>query len=361
MKTARQIVAEEGGIPKPAARPGEFIVGAAHMDHGHIFGMCGALRDAGATIKWIYDPRPEQEEDFLRSFPEAKIARSEEEILEDPQVNLVAGAAVPCERADLGIRVMNAGKDYFTDKAPLTTLDQLARAKKAVAQTGRKYLCYYGERIHSEAGVFAGYLIEQGYIGRVIQVLGLGPHRLGEGARPDWFFKKDLSGGILCDIGSHQVEQFLTYAGCKDATLVHSEIANFDHPQFPEFEDFGNASLVGDNGTSQYFRIDWFNPRGLGTWGDSRTFILGTKGYLELRKTINVGTHDGSSNHVFLVNDEGEFHFDVHHQVGYPYFRDLILDCLNRTETCMSQEHTFKAAQLGVEAEMKAVRLHPQA
>lgn len=346
------------GKPAPVVKPGEFKIAAIALDHGHIYGMCNGLTEAGAEIKWVYDPDEEKVKNFIQAFPQARAAESEEQILSDPEVKLVCGAAVTSERCALGLRVMAAGKDYFTDKAPLTTLEQLAAAKKMVADTGRKYMVYYSERIHVEAAVYAGELIKAGAIGRVVQVLGMGPHRVGDPEkRPAWFFEQEKYGGILCDIGSHQIEQFLYYADVKDAQVVRSQIANYGHKDKPGLNDFGDCVLVGDNGATMYFRVDWFTPDGLGTWGDGRTFILGTDGYIELRKYINVGTGDGTSNHVFLVNKEGEQHFEVTGQVGYPYFGQLILDCVNRTENAMTQEHAFKAAELCVKAQMQAAVL----
>lgn len=308
----------------------------------------------------MYDPDPKKVEAFLEKFPQAKAASSEEEVLADPEVKLVCGAAVTSERCALGLRVMAAGKDYFTDKAPLTTLEQLAAAREMVAKTGRKYMVYYSERLHVEAAVFAGQLIEQGAIGRVFHVDGFGPHRIGDPKkRPDWFYEREKYGGILCDIGSHQIEQFLFYTGAKDAEVQFSQIANYNHPEYPELDDFGDAVLVADNGATQHFRVDWFTPNGLSTWGDGRIFIEGTEGYIELRKYVNVGNNDGVGNHVYLVNKDGEQYFDVNGKVGYPFFGQLILDCINRTENAMTQEHAFKAAELCVKAQMKAVKVYP--
>ncbi len=346
------------GKPAPVVKEGEFYIAAIALDHGHIYGMCNGLTEAGAVVKWVYDADPAKMEKFINMFPTAKAASSEEEILNDPEVKLVCSAAITNLRCALGLRVMAAGKDYFVDKAPLTTLEQLNAAKEMAAKTGRKYMVYYGERIHTESAVFAGQLIEQGAIGTPIHVDGFGPHRVGNpSSRPDWFFKKEQYGGILCDIGSHQIEQFLFYCGVKDATVQYSEVGNYGHPDFPELEDFGDAILLGDNGTTQHFRVDWFTPDGLSTWGDGRTFIIGTEGYIELRKYVNVAANDGSSQHVYLVNKDGEQHFEVNGKVGYPYFGDLILDCINRTENAMTQEHAFKAAELCVKAEMQAKRI----
>ena len=188
----------------------------------------------------------------------------------------------------------------------------------------------------------------------MIQVLGLGPHRLTPKDRPGWFFEHEKYGGILCDIGSHQIEQFLYYSDAEDATVMHSAVANYHHPDYPGLEDFGEASLIGNNGASNYFRVDWFTPDGLRTWGDGRTFILGTDGYLELRKYIDVAAEGTAGDHVFLVNGRGEERHSVSGKVGFPYFGQLILDCLNGTEKAMTQQHTFKAAELCLLAQQQA-------
>ena len=342
--------------PGPVARPGEFVFAAAHLDHGHIYGQCGGLADAGGTLKWVYDPDPKKVEAFRAKFPAAQVARSLDEILADPEVRLVAAAAVPCDRGPIGCRVMDAGKDYFTDKTPFTTLAQLAQAREVAARTGRKYLVYFSERLHVEAAMAATDLVSQGAIGRVIQVIGLGPHRLLKATRPAWFFERAKFGGILCDIGSHQFEQYLAFSGATSATITQAAVANYANPDYPEFEDFGEASLVGDNGSSNYIRVDWFTPDGLGTWGDGRTIILGTQGYIELRKNIDVA-RERTGDHLYLVDGKGERHFSVAGQVGFRFFGEVILDCLERTERAMTQAHAFTAAELCLLAQAAARKL----
>jgi Predicted dehydrogenases and related proteins len=344
------------GKPQPVVKPGEFVFAAAHLDHGHIYGQCNGLTEAGGTLKWVFEPDQKKVEAFLKRFPDTKVARSLDEILDDPEVKLVAAAAVTSERGPLGCRVMEGGKDYFTDKAPFTTLDQLEQAKQVVARTGRKYMVYYSERIHNESAMFATDLVQQGAIGRVLQVIGLGPHRLNAPSRPAWFFEREKFGGILCDIGSHQFEQFLTYTGATDATIAHAAIANYAHPQYPGFEDFGEASLLGNNGATNYVRVDWFTPDGLSTWGDGRTVILGTKGFIELRKYVDLG-REKTGNHVYIADEQGERHLPVEGQVGFRFFGELVLDILNRTEKAMTQAHAFKAAELCLRAQAAARRI----
>jgi predicted dehydrogenase len=268
---------------------------------------------------------------------------------------MIASAAVPCDRAPLGLRAMDRGKDYFADKPPLTSLEQLAAAKRKVAETGRKFACYYSERLHVEAATYAGQLIRDGAIGRVLQVTGFGPHRLNAPTRPPWFWDKRKYGGILCDIGSHQIEQFLHWTGAKAARLLHSKVANYGG-EHPEFEDFGDATFVADNGATHYLKVDWYTPSGLGAWGDGRTFITGTRGTIELRKYLDVA-RDVVGDHVYLADEKGERHIPVHGKVGFPYFGQLILDCLNRSENAMTQEHAFLAIELALLAQANAVRV----
>ena len=344
------------GPARPVVGPDVFVFAAVGLEHGHIHGMCNGLTEAGATLKWVYDPDAAKVDAFRKAWPAARAARCEAEVLDDPAVHLVAGAAVPSRRCALGLRVMEAGKDYFTDKAPMTTLDHVAAARRAVTRTGRKYAVYYSERLHVESAVHAGTLIEQGAIGRVVHVLGTGPHRISIDSRPAWFFERESYGGILCDIGSHQIEQFLHFAGAGDASVLHSKVANYRYKTHAELEDFGDATLLADNGATCYFRVDWLTADGLRTWGDGRTIVLGTHGHIELRKYIEVAREDGPDQ-LYLVNDECEQHLSLRGKVGFPFFGQLIGDCMNRTEEAMTQEHAFKAAELCIQAQARAVRV----
>ncbi|RKQ32473.1 Gfo/Idh/MocA family protein [Oceanobacillus halophilus] len=344
------------GEVRKVVENGEFPFAVIGLDHGHIYGMCNGLIEAGGTLVAVYDPDSEKVQKFIEAYPEGTVASSEEEILQNPKIKLVASANIPVHRGPLGLRVLNAGKHYFVDKPAFTTMEQIEQAKQKVEETGLNWGIYYSERLHVESAVFAGQLIEEGTIGRVIQVIGTGPHRANADNRPDWFFDPEQYGGILTDIGSHQIEQFLHYAGAKSAKVLHSKVANYNYKQYPDFQDYGDATLVADNGATFYFRVDWFTPDGLGTWGDGRVLILGTEGYIEVRKYIDIArSNDG--NHLYLVNSEGEKHFELTGKVGFPFFGDFILDCLNGTENAMTQEHAFTAAALCVEAQEQAFRV----
>lgn len=339
-------------LPRPVVEPGEFAFAAVGLDHGHIVGMTDGLIGAGATVTWVFDEDPARAAAFAKQYPTARIATSEQEVLDDPAVRLVATAAIPSQRAPIGLRAIEAGKHAFVDKAPLTTFAQLDAVREATARTGLRYAVYYGERVHSEAAILADQLVERGAIGRVIQVVCFGPHRIG-GGRPDWFYDPAQYGGILCDIGSHNFDQILHYTRATNGRVSTSTVANYAHPETPGLQDFGDAHVVLDNGATGYVRVDWFTPDGLGVFGDGRTLLLGTDGYIELRKYIDITTDNGGGQ-VLLVNQETQRRFNANGMTGFPYFGQLIRDCLDDTETAMSQAHALTAAELSLHAQAGA-------
>ena len=326
------------------------------LDHYHIFGMTAAVQRGGGKLAKFYATSPKAIADFRAKFGDIPLAKSEDEILNDKSIKLVCGAPIPDLRAPLGIRVMKAGKDYLSDKPAITTLEQLADVRKAVAETKKKFAIMYSERLEVKAAIQAGYLVDQGAIGKVIQTVNLAGHRIGNvdaGGRPAWFWEKERFGGILTDIGSHQIEQFLHYTKSTTAKVVASQTGNFNHPQHPTFEDFGDMTAVGNGGTG-YIRVDWFTPDGLPTWGDGRLFLLGTEGYIELRKYIDIAGRKGG-NHLFIADKKGVRYIDCNNVI-LPFGPLFVRDILDRTEHAQSQAEALLTAELVLIAEKNATR-----
>ncbi|MDE3104637.1 MAG: Gfo/Idh/MocA family oxidoreductase [Acidobacteriota bacterium] len=365
-----QEITHEVAAPSPeASQPPKYSINFAvcGMSHDHIYGMVGAIIRGGGKLVAFYGEEPEKLARFAKQFPNVKQVRSEDEILNDPSIQLVLSSTIASHRAPLGVRVMRHGKDYLSDKPGITTLEQLAAVRKTIAETGRIYGIMYSERLEVKGAVKAGELVHAGAIGRVIQTINIAPHQVsqpvragqehngGADARPAWFWEPELYGGILCDIGSHQVDQFLYYTGCKQAEVVASQIANIRHPEHPKFQDFGDMMLRGDRGFG-YVRLDWFTPDALGTWGDGRLFILGTEGYIEVRKYTNVGvSHSG--NNLFLVNKTEQRYIDCN-QVYLPFGPQFVSDIVNRTHTAQDQEQCLLAAELVITAQKQATLVH---
>jgi predicted dehydrogenase len=324
------------------------------INHNHINSQVDAVTRGGGELVSVFAKEPDLIAAFTKRFPQARIARSETEILEDGGIRLVLSAAIPDERAPLGIRVMQHGKDYMSDKPGITTLEQLAEVRRVQAATQRIYSIMYSERLENRATVKAGELVKAGAIGGIVQTVGLGPHRMTPKERPPWFFERPRYGGILCDIGSHQADQFLYFTGSTRGDVVASQVGNVHHPQYPGLEDFGDVILRGDRGTG-YIRVEWFTPDGLATWGDGRLTILGTDGFIEIRKNIDIGGRTGGS-HLFLVDQKDTRYIDCR-DVPLSYGPDLVSDVVNRTETAMSQTHCFLATELMLKAQAQAQRL----
>jgi predicted dehydrogenase len=326
------------------------------LDHYHIFGITQAVQRGGGKLVKFYATDPKAIADFKKQFGDITLAKSEDEILNDKSITLVCGAPIPDLRAPLGIRVMKAGKDYLSDKPGITTLNQLAEVRKTVAETKRKFAILYSERLEVKAAIQAGYLVEQGAIGKVIQTVNLAPHRIGNadaGARPEWFWHKARYGGILTDIGSHQIEQFLYFTKSTTARVVASQAGNVAHPQYPEFEDFGDMVAVGNGGTG-YIRVDWFTPNGLSTWGDGRLFLVGTEGSIELRKYVDIAGRKGG-NHLFIVDKKGVRYIDCN-GVILPFGPLFVRDILDRTDHAQNQEEALLTAELVLTAEKNATK-----
>lgn len=335
--------------------PGRFVFSVIGLDHGHIYGMVRGLVEAGATLKEVYDPDPAKVAAFREKYPEAK-AGTRQGILADREVSLVASAIRPDLRSALGIEAMCAGKDFFSDKPGMLRMEEVDAVERAVKETGRRYFIYFSERIHVEGAVYAQRLIEEGKLGKIVTITILAPHRLNKRQRPDWFWDPSKNGGIIGDIGSHQIEQFLSYSGAKTARVAHSTVANMANPDHPDFQDFGDVSLVADNGVVGYCRVDWFTPDGLGAWGDGRMFIVGTEGYVEVRKYLDVG-RDGRGDQVYFVDKAGEHHVCATGKTGFPFFGAMIRDCIDRTETAITQEHTLEAMRITIRAQEQAERV----
>ena len=325
-----------------------------NINHSHIYGMCNAVIKGGGELVAVYAKEADLLAAFVKAYPQVKVASSAKEILEDNSIQVVLSSGIPDERGPLGIEVMKHGKDYLVDKPGITTLEQLAAVRKVQQETKRIYSIMFSERFENKATVKAGELIKSGAIGKVVQTIGLGPHRMSVKSRPEWFFDKKRYGGIICDIGSHQFDQFLFFTGSTSAEVVASQVGNVNNKQYPQFEDFGDVMLKG-NGGAGYIRVDWFTPDGLKTWGDGRLTILGTDGFIEIRKNIDIARY-GSGNHLYMANNKETIYLDCNNE-PLPFGKQFVDDVLNRTETAMPQAHCFLATELALKAQKFAKKI----
>ena len=324
-------------------------LGVMGIDHGHIFDMLDEMLKEGCTCKFFWtEGSPLTLNEFIKKYPNIKRVEDKEKILDDQEIDIILISSIPVDRAKLAVQCLNAGKDVMVDKPGCTTLDQLNELKKTVKKTGKIWSVNFSERFHVSAVTKAEELISNGLIGTVKQTIGTGPHRQGNYERPNWFYERESYGGIITDIGSHQIHQFLVFTGSTEARINHALVENTTKKEFPGFQDFGEINLTSNKGHG-YIRLDWFTPDALPTWGDGRLLILGDKGYLEIRKYTDIA-RSKKGNHLFYANNNEVKYIDCS-EVGLPYFRNLINDVLDRTETACSQELTFLSMELAIKAQ----------
>ena len=333
---------------------------AVGLDHRHIYDQVRSLTDAGATCVGYWtggDPAPLA--GFVKRFPSIPRVDDRRRFYDDPSIALITSAAIPSERAAFAIEAMRAGKDFMADKPGVTTHEQLDEIRRVRGETGRLWTVNFTERFEVRAVTRALELVREGAIGEVVQTVGLGPHRENRALRDPWFYDRAKTGGILVDIASHQIDQFLVFTGATDATITLARAENVAHPGDPAFEDFGEVALTARGAPgrvvarpSGYIRVDWFTADGLPTWGDGRLFVVGTKGTIELRKYVDIAGRPGKD-HLFLVDGGGARHVDCS-DADLPYYADFLRDVVERTDRAMPRAHVEKVCELALEARAMA-------
>jgi predicted dehydrogenase len=324
------------------------------LDHRHVYELTQFLIDAGMECAGYWPVTTDQGvlEGFRKRFPHLPAVAEQERLLDDPAIQVIVTASIPCERAPLAVAAMRRGKDVLVDKPGITDFSQLALVERTVAETGRIFSVCFSERFQTPSSLVAQELIEAGAIGRVVHTVGLGPHRLNRPSRPAWFWDASTYGGILVDIASHQIDQFIVFTGSERPEIAHASVGKYAVGN--GFEDFGEVVLRSER-ASGYIRVDWFTPDGLPTWGDGRLTILGTEGTIELRKYLDIEGRPGTD-HLFMSDRKGTRYL---HCEGRPltYFRAFAADVRDRTETAMPQSHVFTVCRLALEAQARAVAL----
>ena len=321
------------------------------LDHRHVYELTRYLLEAGMECAGYWPTTTDAGvlEGYRKRFPRLPAVAERERLLDDPSIHVIVSASVPRDRAELAIAAMRRGKDVLIDKPGVTTFAQLAEVERTVAETGRIFSVCFSERFQTPSTALALKLVREGAIGRVVQTVGLGPHRLNRPLRPDWFWDRDAYGGILVDIASHQIDQFIVFTDSQRPEVAMSSVGSFAVGS--GFEDFGEVVLRSERAAG-YIRVDWFTPDGLPTWGDGRLTILGTDGYIELRKYVDIEGRPGTE-HLFLADKKGTRYIGCEGQ-PLTYFRDFVADVANRTETAMPQRHVFTVCRLALEAQAMA-------
>lgn len=328
--------------------------GVVGLEHPHVYQATMSLLGAGAELVATH-ATGDGAADFAGGF--GGEVRDADGVIGDDSIDVVVVAAVPDERADLSRRSMEAGKDVLAIKPAVLTLDDLELLRRAHETTGRFFSVYFSERLESRCTSRAEQLVADGAIGRVVHVLGSGPHRLSPELRPHWFFDPTRAGGILADLATHQIDQVLQFGSLTadgqtpEPEIVSAAVANHATPDHPDFHDHGELHLrVGD--VSGFVRVDWLTPAGLPTWGDVRLFVFGTAGSIELRKNVDLAGREGGE-HLFVVDGDGVRHVDCSDD-PVPFAERFVDDVRTRGQAHLDQHHCFSVCELAIRAQASA-------
>ncbi|MDH3706811.1 MAG: Gfo/Idh/MocA family oxidoreductase [Acidimicrobiia bacterium] len=325
------------------------------LEHPHAYGLSLSLLGAGAELVAFHSDNADGAASFAQLFASAERRDRVDQIIDDPGIDVVVPVGVPADRAAVAVAAMRAGKDVLADKPAVTTLDQLHSVATTQADTGQIWSVYFSERLESRATIRAAQLVASGAVGTVAQVIGLGPHRLDLDTRPEWFLDPARTPGIIADLATHQIDQFVHFTGADvDAVeIVASMVANNAHPVHPTLEDYGEVVLRAGT-SSGLVRVDWYTPDGLPSWGDVRLLVHGTEGSIEVRKNVDPGGRTGGD-HLLLVDQRGVRRFDCARD-PLPFAGQFLDDVRHRTAVHLDQREVIGACELALRAQVGAER-----
>ncbi|MCU1369632.1 MAG: oxidoreductase [Ilumatobacteraceae bacterium] len=329
---------------------GKIRVGVIGLDHNHGLMLAARLWQAGATIAAHHAAGPANLVAMRLLGPRAR-SLPVDAIIEDPSIDLIVTAAIPSERGDIAVRALRAGKHVVADKPGVTTRKGLAAIDVALEETDRRWWVMFGERFENRAISEACRRARLGDVGRIVNVLGLGPHRMGADGRPDWFWDPEATGGILVDIGSHQADQFLTATGAGTAEVITSQVGNVSVPAHPGMQDIGQMVISGGGAIGTH-RVDYLSPKGLKTWGDGRLMIVGTEGTIEVRTNVDIAGKKGRE-HLIIVDAKGTHRIDCG-TAKVDWAKRLVADVADGSDTFVSADHVRAVSDLTLRAQEAA-------
>lgn len=322
-------------------------LGVIGIEHLHVFELVDGLVSAGCVaVAHVSDPGPLP--DAYAAWQGGSEATDVDGVLADPRIDLVVLAGVPCQRAGAAQAALIAGKHVLCDKPGVTSAAQLDEMRKVVEATKGRWWVLFSERYGAPAVVEAVALARSGRVGPVLHVQGVAPHRGSLELRPDWFFDRDQVGGILVDLGSHQVDQFLAVTGATadQVDVVAAAAGNVRSPERPGLEDVGEMVLAAP-GVRGHHRVDYLEADGFPTWGDVRLMITGADGRIEVRLPID---DDGTAGPaaVWVTDGEGVRRHDHSPRITWP--TDLLADLADGGERLMTRRHPFDVSTITLRA-----------
>lgn len=268
-------------------------VGVIGLQHFHAHEMIAGLRgvpDVELVAIAEADDKTWQEQGARYGLPRYADYL---EMLESEKIEAVALVNARAERARVARECLDLGVSVLSDKPVCMDLEELAALRQAAAHSGAAIFLYLAERYNPPVITLLD-LVRQGTLGRVVSFAALRPHKLNRDSRPAWFWKRETYGGILVDLTIHDVDIFRQATGVEveEVYAIHANVSTGAHPGF---EDIGHMILRGSDGVVGVFRADWLTPAGEPCHGDCRYFVVGDRGWAEVRTMGGLAEVTGGS------------------------------------------------------------------
>ncbi|MAE64295.1 MAG: hypothetical protein CMJ18_08475 [Phycisphaeraceae bacterium] len=310
------------------------VVGTAHP---HVFGIANAVEHArDCALVGVWDDDPQRLEAAQERLGVRGIADLDEAFGHDPALVIIG--AVPCDRAGLAVRALSSGAAVLVDKPLAVTHEALDGLIAAQRQHGQPVITYYPYRGHPAVQV-AKRMIDEGRIGRVVHLVGCGPHRLNPETRPSWHFTRAENGGCIIDVGSHYADVCCWMTGLVPEYICATH-TNVSQPAHGEFQDFAQAHLRFPGGILAHIQADWLTPQSFKRFGDSRIWIQGTEGRIEMR-------HGDEMINQFWTNDDRAQPIDVTGVPGLEAWDTKLIEDLAHGRSCgIEQEEVWRATRV---------------
>ena len=261
------------------------IIGA---QHGHVLGITRQLiAEDGVELVAVAEAEASVREETAAAFGVPGIADYRE--LLDGSIDAAALAPINNEKGDVAVACLESGVSVLLDKPAVTTLDDLDRLEAAAggsaALSCALTLRFSGPYLAAQAGDRGG----RDRAGGVVD--GAAAAQVRAGARPAWFFDRELNGGALLDLCIHDIDGVRWLHGC-EPVAVAAQHGAVRFTEYPTFADHAEAWLRLEDGGSAFVRASWLTPDSAPYHGDCRMLIEGTDGSIEIRTTAERLLHD---------------------------------------------------------------------
>lgn len=256
-------------------------IAMAGLAHGHGVGFLGsALNLGGVSVTGFYDDEnPANAQEASKQF-NAPVYSNLDELLQNSGANTLITAAINSSKADIIVKAIDTGLNIISDKPLVTTMEDLNRITDALERNKNVKLYLMLSERYNPVLVTAKKLIDAGEIGQIVSIINMRPHRLKPEGRPAWMFDSSLYGGIINDLGVHDIDIATYLSGSDVQEILAASTSNMRYTEFDDFNDNGEAMLRLKNGCIVFILESWLTPEKYPHHGEMKFIVHGTKGQI---------------------------------------------------------------------------------